>query len=60
MEKFLRLRRETLVELADEHLATLAGGDQGLTSTCTCTTCYCNTIHYCQIPTLPLRDCPFS
>ena len=57
MRKTLRLRRERLAELADSHLESVAGG--GITGpTCmpTCQSCF--SLDVCDIPSVPIRDCP--
>ena len=60
--KSLHLRRETLIELAEVQLENVAGG--ATAHTCTCTTCSgCFSVYQCELPPLPsvpLRDCPFS
>jgi hypothetical protein len=48
MKRTLSLRGETLTELAAPELAEIGGG---------AITQYCNTIHFCNIPTLPLLVC---
>ena len=56
MRKTLHLRRETLNELADAQLESVAGG--GITGpTCmpTCMSCY--SLDQCPVPTLPVREC---
>lgn len=45
----LRLNRDTLTELTPADLAEVGGGDA--------ITQWCNTIHFCHIPTLPLAEC---
>lgn len=49
MDRTLRLRRDTLTELATNDLANVVGA-QLITQ-------WCNTIHFCDFPTLPARDC---
>lgn len=47
MNRTLRLHRDELTELTATDLAEVVGG----------ITQYCNTIHFCAIPTLPLAVC---
>ena len=49
MKRTLRLHRDALTELTPSDLADVVGAEA--------ITQYCNTIHFCDIPTLPLRDC---
>lgn len=59
--KALHLRRETLTELADVQLGNVAGGVT--TPTCACGTQWCWSLDHCElprIPSVPVRDCPFS
>ena len=54
MRRTLRLRSESLAELAMSELGSVAGG--ALSSTCF----DCWSPHQCPIPTLPLRECPLD
>lgn len=56
MRKSLHLRRETLAELADAQLEVIAGG--ATTPTCACTRASCFSLDQCDLPSVPLRDCP--
>ncbi len=47
MKRTLTLRRDTLSDLTSEDLAGVVGG----------ITQNCNTLQYCDIPTLPLYPC---
>lgn len=49
MNRTLTLRRDRLTELASDELAGIGGGDA--------ITQNCNTLHFCDIPTLPLFVC---
>lgn len=53
MRKTLRLRRETLSELGDAELTSVAGGTR---PSYDCTD-YCWSLYRCAVPTLPVRTC---
>ena len=55
MRKTLHLRRETLNELADAQLESVAGG---ISAGPTCSLCW--SFYYCPVPTMPIRECPVS
>lgn len=56
MKKSLHLRREALSELDDGQLEFVAGGVSTPTCMPTCQSCF--SLDQCNLPSVPLRDCP--
>lgn len=56
MRKSLRLRRETLAELGETQLEVIAGAASTPTCMPTCASCF--SLDQCNLPSVPLRDCP--
>jgi len=54
MKRSLHLRSEVLTELSTEEMRGVVGGAE---TTFACSRYECPSLDYCNVPTLPVRDC---